>query len=88
MATGGLEPDLTFVLDLPLEIAKSRRKPRADRLESRGDDYFARVRQGFLAEAARRSERIRVVDSTRGVEEIHAEIIEHTKPWLSGEPGA
>jgi dTMP kinase len=82
LATGGLQPDLTFVLDLPLDIAKSRRKPRADRMESRGDDYFSRVRQGFLIEAARRSEHIRVVDSTRGVGEIHAEIVRDVEPWL------
>jgi dTMP kinase len=62
--TSGLEPDLTFVLDLPLEVATQRRKPGPDRLESRGDDYFARVRAGFLAEAKRRPERIRVVDAT------------------------
>lgn len=83
LATGGLEPDLTFVLDLPLDVAKSRRKRHADRMESRGDEYFTRVRQGFLMEAARRSDRIHVIDSTRGVEEIHAEIVKHVGPWLS-----
>src|SRR6266853_1756761 len=45
--TGGLEPDLTLVLDLPLDVAFARRKPGADRLESRGIDYFAKVRAGF-----------------------------------------
>ena len=68
--TGGLEPDRTFVLDLPLDVAFARRKPSADRLESRGEDYFARVRAGFLAEAKRRPERIRVIDVLRSAEEV------------------
>jgi dTMP kinase len=64
LATGGLEPDVTIVLDLPLEIAQARRKENADRMERRDAAYFAKVREGFLAEARRRPERIRVVDAT------------------------
>jgi dTMP kinase len=69
-ATGGLEPDLTFVLDLPLEVSFARRKESADRMESRGLDYFARVRAGFLGEAQRRPERICVVDASASVEVV------------------
>src|SRR5262249_7263385 len=43
-ATGGLEPDLTLVLDLPLELAAPRRKAAADRVESRDEHYHRRVR--------------------------------------------
>ncbi|MEI7685882.1 MAG: dTMP kinase [Planctomycetota bacterium] len=80
-ATGGLEPDMTFILDLPLEIASKRRKGR-DRLETRGDDYFARVRQGFLHEAARLPQRVRVIDATGRVEEIHGEMMRSIAPFL------
>lgn len=62
-AAGGLEPDLTIVLDLPLEEAAQRRGRPADRIESRDADYQARLRHGFLAEAQRRPESIRVVDA-------------------------
>lgn len=62
-ATGGLEPDLTLVLDLPPEQAAIRRGRPADRIEGRDADYHARIRRGFLAEARRRPERIRVVDA-------------------------
>jgi dTMP kinase len=68
--TGGLEPDLTFVLDLPLDVSFARRKESADRLESRGADYFAKVRAGFLAEAQRRPARIRVIDATASAEVV------------------
>jgi dTMP kinase len=69
-ATGGLEPELTFVLDLPLEVSFARRKQSADRMESRGREYFGRVRAGFLAEAQRRPQRICVVDASASVEAV------------------
>ena len=72
LATGGLEPDLTFVLDLPIDAAQSRRKTEADRMERRDGEYFAKVREGFLAEAWRRPERIRVVDARLAVDAIQS----------------
>ena len=64
-ATGGLEPDLSVVLDMPVEQASSRRKAEADRIERRGAAHQEAVRQGFLAEALARPDRIRVVDAAR-----------------------
>ena len=69
-ATGGLEPDLTFVLDLPAAAAGSRRGQPADRIERRDSDYHARVRAGFLAEAGRHADRIRVIDASGPVAEV------------------
>jgi dTMP kinase len=62
-ATGDLLPDLTLILDLPVEVAVARRGRSADRVEARGLDYLDRVRKGFLAEAARQPDRFRVVDA-------------------------
>ena len=73
-ATGGLDPDLTLVLDLPVPAALGRRGRAADRKEARDLDYQERVRAGFLAEAARRPDRIRVIDAARPVDEIQAAI--------------
>ncbi|HEV3203187.1 MAG TPA: dTMP kinase [Gemmataceae bacterium] len=71
LATGGLEPHLTLVLDLPIEMARARRQGPADRLESRDAAYHARVRDGFLREAQRQPGRIRVIDARAGIEEVH-----------------
>jgi dTMP kinase len=71
LSTGGLEPDLTLVLDLPVEDALARRGRATDRLESRGREYQQRVREGFLAEARRRPERVRVVDARPSLAEVH-----------------
>jgi dTMP kinase len=72
LSTGGLEPDHTFVLDLPLAEALARRRRPADRMESRPIEYHQRVREGFLAEARRRPERISVIDAQPGVDEVQA----------------
>jgi dTMP kinase len=70
IATGHLTPDLTIVLDLPSEAAASRLSGQLDRMEKQGAAFHARVRQGFLDEAARQGERIVVVDAGRSVEEV------------------
>ncbi len=70
-ATGGLVPDLTFVLDIPLELSRSRTDARGravDRLEAEDDGFYARVRDGFLALA--RGPRYRILDGTQSREEL------------------
>ncbi|QJX00724.1 dTMP kinase [Frigoriglobus tundricola] len=62
--TGGLEPDLTLVFDLPPDVAVSRRNRAADRMEDRGEDYVTRVRTGFNYEAGMRPDRHRIIDAT------------------------
>lgn len=74
LATGGLEPDLTVVLDLPVAAAQSRRTGEPDRLESRDLTYHEKVRAGFRTEANRRPDRIRVVDASQPVEAVRQEI--------------
>lgn len=73
-AAGDLEPDLTLVLDLPLEVSLARRKASADRMESRGADYHMRVRDGFLAEAQRRPDRVRVIDASESLDDVQERI--------------
>jgi len=74
VATGGLEPDLTIVLDLPAEAAAQRLQRTLDRMEQQGDAFHERVRRGFLAEAARRPDRIVVIDAARSVDDVQAAV--------------
>lgn len=65
IATGGLEPDLVLLLDLPLTVARSRLSERTrarDRIETEDDTFHERVRRGFLDLA--RSPRHRLLDAT------------------------
>jgi dTMP kinase len=85
VATGGLLPDLTIVLDLPAEAAAARLQRSLDRMERQGDDFHQRVRQGFLLEAARQPDRIVVVDAARSIEEVQAEVRRAVGRMLNGE---
>lgn len=64
-ATGGIDPDLTFIIDLPVAVATARMsamKKGQDRLEAAGEDFFRRIRKGYLSLAEASPGRIRVVD--------------------------
>jgi len=81
-ATGGIEPDLTVVLDLPVAAALARRNRPTDRVESRDLDYHERVRAGFLEEAARRPDQVRVVEADQPVEAVHEAVWREVVPLL------
>ena len=76
IATSGLKPDLTIVLDVDVETSQKRVGAEKDRMESAGIKFFERVRKGFLEIAKQEPERVKVVDSTQSIEEIHREILE------------
>jgi len=63
VATGGLEPDCVIVLDIDLATAARRLDRPLDKLENRGEEFRARLRAGYLAEAARDPARIAVIDA-------------------------
>jgi dTMP kinase len=74
VATGGLLPDLTLVLDVDLETAARRLDRPLDKLENRGAGYRQRVREGYLAEARRDPAGIGVIDAAAGIDEVAARI--------------
>lgn len=65
LATGGLVPTATFLLDLEPSLAATRMGKRPpDRFEREADEFHQRVRKGFLQLAAQEPERIRVIDAS------------------------
>lgn len=82
LAAGGLTPDLTLVLDVSPADADSRRKPTPDRLEARGSEFQSRVRQGFLAEAAREPDRIRVIDGSGPADAVAQRVYQEVRGVL------
>jgi dTMP kinase len=75
-AAGGIGPDLTLLLRVPLEVSESRRAGRqsTDRFEEQEREFFRRVEQGYDAIAASTDTRVRSIDATRTIDEVHAEI--------------
>ena len=72
----GLQPDLTLLFDVPLEVARRRLSANAtlDRFEQEQEDFFGRVREAYLRRAAQFPRRTRVIDSARSLVEIRAEL--------------
>jgi dTMP kinase len=81
-ATAQREPDLVVLLDVTPQAAAARRDGRTDRIESRGDEYLARVREAFLALAERAGDRVSVLDGTCSVEKTHAAVIKRVEALL------
>ena len=80
-ATEGLVPDLTILLDVPLEVSRSRLAARqaatataADRIEQAGTMFHRRLREGFLELAQAEPKRFAVIDSSGGVEQVAAAV--------------
>lgn len=70
IATSGIEPDMTFLLDMPLDKARARIVRELDRMEQQDDSFRERLRAGFLAEAARRPDKITVIDASGPPEQV------------------
>lgn len=68
-ATGGLKPDVTFLVDVPVELGL-KRAGRGDRIEKKSLLFHRRVRQGFLTLAKREPKRFIVLDSRCTLEEL------------------
>lgn len=74
MACAGLEPDITFLLDLEVYRAFER-LGELDRIESEGVEFHKKVREGFLEIASLKPDRVVVVDGDRTPEEIFNQIL-------------
>ena len=74
IATGGLVPDVTIVLDVSAEVAARRMDRPLDRMERQGDAFHARGRQGFLEEAAHSPGRTIVIDAGGSIDEVQSAI--------------
>jgi dTMP kinase len=68
-------PDLTIILDVDLKTAAGRLKRQLDRMETKGDGYHKKVRQGFL-QLAEEQENVLVVDAAAGIETVHKRIVQ------------
>jgi dTMP kinase len=82
VAVDGLQPDRILLLDMDVAAAARRMNREPDRMESQGLDYMQKVREGFLAEAARRPE-IAVVDAGRDIDVVQADIRRVAEGMLS-----
>ncbi|MGD9571388.1 MAG: dTMP kinase [Thermoleophilia bacterium] len=75
-AVDGCLPDLAVVIDVPLEIAGSRRAAAPDRIEAEGPGFHARVAEGYRDLVADNPGRMRLVDGRGTPDEVHARVLD------------
>ncbi len=73
-AARDLRPDLVVLLEVPADLAASRRGEVSDRIEAAGDEFHRRVVESYRAQAARESTGWAVVDGSGEVDEVHAAV--------------
>lgn len=76
LACGGLHPDLTLLLDLPVDQAYERLGKKTDRMESRGRDYLSRVRQAFLQQLPATGGSGEVVSAAGSADEVAQRVMQ------------
>ncbi|MCI0510368.1 thymidylate kinase [Chromohalobacter marismortui] len=75
-----LQPDLTLLLDMPIEAAQRRVERRGvarDRFERERQDFFTAVRECYLSRAAQAPARFAVIDADRELDAVQASIADH-----------
>ena len=79
-----LQPDLTLLLDLPVETGMARAKDRGrpDRFESEQLDFFERVRAAYVGRAKAYPQRFRRIDASQALETVQAQIKSHLDAFL------
>lgn len=84
-ATGGLVPDVTVYVDVPVEVGLARRhRGEMNRLDRKDLEYHARVREGFLKLAQAEPQRWWVIDGTRSTEQVQQEIRTRLEKMMEG----
>lgn len=80
-----LRPDLTLLLDTPVEVGLARMRGRGepeDRIEREGRPFFERVRAAFLAQAEAAPDRFAVIDASQPLDEVQAALQRALQPLL------
>lgn len=83
---GELQPDRTWLFDVPLAVARERlgRTRDLDRFEQEGDAFFERTRAAYHARAAAAPTRFRVIDSSRTIDAIRIDLQADLQSLVAG----
>lgn len=88
--TQGIQPDITFLLDCPVDVGLNRALERnktqsqngQDRFEREALDFHKTVREGYLDLARKNQDRFVIIDATLPEDEVEDKIFQHMEPFL------
>lgn len=81
----GLQPDLTLLFDLPVEVGQQRvlsRNQGVDRFEQEKIEFFERIRACYLERARQEPNRIKIIDASQSIADIETQLTNILKPLL------
>ena len=83
---GDLRPDLTLLLDAPIQIGMNRAGQRGalDRFESEQLAFFEQVRQTYLSIAEQQAERVKIIDASQNLDNVQNQISHIITPFIDG----
>jgi dTMP kinase len=82
-ATGGIEADVVFLLDVPLDVAATRRRSRPDRIEAEDAAFHQRVLEGYRELASTDPARWVVIDGTAAPDDVAAQVRDACDRWIA-----
>ena len=77
-----LKPDLTFFIDISVDVANTRMRVERDRIEKEGDGFQQRVREQYLKLHENEPERVILINGEQSIEDVRTEIWNHVKEKL------
>ena len=77
-----LKPDLTFFIDISVDVANTRMRVERDRIEKEGDGFQQRVREQYLNLHENEPERVILINGEPSIEDVRTEIWNHVKEKL------
>jgi dTMP kinase len=86
LVQGSRRPDLTLLLDLPVEtgLARAAKRSEPDRFERQKLEFFQRVRQAYLEIARQQPARVKVIDASPELDQVQQQISDIMTPYLTG----
>ena len=89
IATKKLRPDITLLLDIDVKtgLARNRALSKNDRIELEDISFHEKVRTGFIQIAAREPERIKIIDASESLEQVHRTVVKIVSAFLEEQDG-
>lgn len=85
ISTGGVRPDITILIDVDVNVGllRNRKANKVDRIELEEIEFHRRVRDGYLEIARQEPDRIRIIDGSKEIEDIHRQVIAEMESILT-----